>query len=451
MLIVPIHANYEQDLQITRHTTMRTTLDPTRWSEFTADGDTITAQGFCRNDAVIGFALTDADFFDFDAHFDNDSDDSYTAQFTGIPESDTAFIELQLQSGLELRYIVHYSQEFGWYFPEHEGLAQSNVHIIENHEQIRPEITVQYLAGENATLEDVEEVLEEITTLTQIVTAGLNDDYDKARAISEWVSENIYYDHLASTTDVDLETVALSSVLRTRRGICSAYANLTAAMYQAAGLKSVTVIGSAMYLSDFDTLMTDTNRHEWTAFFYEAQNRWVTADTGWDSFNRYDDNGFTSRTAPKRYFDITPLALAQNHRAIKAEYRDYFGAAEGENPYLGSDSGSITIPEEQEQSNSNRTFMERNPIVPYLIPLVIAGIGIAAFIIVHFTLYSGKYKMKMEYKEVYSESRINLKKSLSKDKRKQIKQQELQKKKEESAKRKLEQEQEKKKNSDDFQ
>jgi hypothetical protein len=97
-------------------------------------------------------------------------------------------------------------------------------------------------------------------------------------------------------------------------------------MLESIGIKAVTIIGNARSLSDFDLLMTEPNRHEWTAFWYEDENRWVFLDSGWDSWNRYGEDGYETREDnPRKYFDITLETLAQTHRAERAEHRDYFG------------------------------------------------------------------------------------------------------------------------------
>jgi hypothetical protein len=368
LLFVPVFAGYEQD-GIIRHDSLVTSNDPTRYSVFTVKDGVISAHDSYGNDTV-------------------------TYEMPKIP-SDSGFgiIVAELSSGQRLRYRVNYEAGYGWYFPEHSGLVGENARVIENYTQARVEVTVQYLIGDSRVREDLSDVLAQIRELTGQITEGLSCDYDKARAVSAWVADNIYYDYLASNDGVDLEVVALLSVLENRRGICSGFANLTAAMYQAAGIKAVTVIGNALSLDNFDELPVKSNRHEWTAFWYEEEQRWVMADSGWDSLNRYDGEGYTRREdSPRKFFDITPLALAQTHRAVKAEYRDYFAVEQVEFSELPeiqrltdseeSDSEAVTTPEYEEEPEPRRSN-----VFPYLVPILIVVVGILIFGIIHESLY----------------------------------------------------------------
>jgi hypothetical protein len=301
ILLLSVRTSAESER--TQYNELLTSLDPTRFSRFVIDGDTIIADAWYENDVVSHFSIPE-------------------------PPSDTDFakISVVLESGQSLNYRINYEVEIGWFFPAHSGLPYNNVRVIEEYEQARSEVVMQYLAGENANREEIEAVLDEIRRLTSEITSDYDADYDKARAISEWAAYNIYYDMLAAENDVSFETIALASVMQTKRTICSGFANLTAAMLEAVGLKAVTVIGHAKSIDEFDNLMTEPNRHEWTAFWYEDEARWVILDSGWDTWNRFTEDGFLHRPAsPRKYFDITPLALAQTHRAERAERRDYFG------------------------------------------------------------------------------------------------------------------------------
>jgi hypothetical protein len=309
-----------------RHESLTTTYDPTRYSVFTVSGDVIEARGFYEGDMVQNFEVTETLFETKSMDFKPKPDGSYTAVFTGAPLGGYAHIKLTLKHGGKLETRVEY--DGGWYFSDRMvdniGLSEKHESIIKNFTTMPPEVTAQYLAGENASRQDIEAALNKIRVLAEEITAGIDDDYDKARAISGWVADNIHYDRVARDTEVTVETIQLDNVVELKRSTCSGYANLTAALYSAVGLKAITVLGVAISLSDYDTLLNESDRHhEWTAFWYEKENRWVSADSGWDSANYYDGN-YEKKIAPRKYFDISPLALAQNHLIKKAEFRDYF-------------------------------------------------------------------------------------------------------------------------------
>ncbi|MDR0197652.1 MAG: hypothetical protein LBI36_05470 [Oscillospiraceae bacterium] len=314
------NAAYQSDLS--RHNTLTTTGDPTRRSIFTADGNKITARGFYGNDRVSAFEII-TNLKSSSLEFKPFPDGTYTAVFEGAPivSQTYAYIRLVMESGDVYNYRVEYNQ--GWFFGDN-GLPEKNEDIVENHTDMGAFISSLYLVNEDGAARDAEETLFRVKTLTDEVTAGLDGEYDKARAITGWVADNIYYDNDARENDVSLDTIAINRVLDVRRTTCAGYANLTAAMLESAGIKAVTVIGSALSLSEYDVLLTISRHHEWTAFWYGEENRWVMLDSGWDSGNNYKNGRYTQKSSPRKYFDISPLAFSQNHRAEKAEYREYF-------------------------------------------------------------------------------------------------------------------------------
>ncbi|MDR0221984.1 MAG: hypothetical protein LBI38_00380 [Oscillospiraceae bacterium] len=316
-----VDADYQSGLS--RRNTLATTGDPARYSVFTADGNKITAKGFYGGDVVSNFEIV-ADFRKVSLEFKPLSDGAYTAVFEGIPSyASHAYIRLTMKSGFVYNYRVEYGD--GWFFGDN-GLADKNGEIVENHTDVGEFLSALYLVNVDGTAETADETLFRIKSLTDGIIAGLENDYDKARAISGWVADNIYYDSDARENDVSLDVIALNRVLDVSRTTCAGYANLTAAMLEAAGIKAVTVIGNAVNISEYETLLTANRHHEWTAFWHGAENRWVMLDSGWDSGNVYKNGKYNAKSNPRKYFDISPLAFSQNHRAEKAEYRSYFSA-----------------------------------------------------------------------------------------------------------------------------
>ena len=296
-------------------------------------------------------------------------------------------IRVESSNGDFLNYRVNYSN--GWYFPVHDKLADMNVDIVESYEQTASEAVVQYLVGDTGG--SVEETLGLIRTYAKTITADLNSDYDKARAISAWVADTIFYDMKAVDTEVGLETIALKNVLETRKTTCSGYANLTAAMLESIGIKAVTVIGNALTLDEFDHLTTRNNRHEWTAFWHESENRWVLLDSGWDSRNIYDDSGYKQKIETlRKYFDITPEALAQTHRAVEAQHRDYYGLiapaqttdASGTTPVITTT--AVTTAAATQNSPPVEGELRANT------PVIFIAIGLVTLIVVTLIVYTLK-------------------------------------------------------------
>ena len=77
-----------------------------------------------------------------------------------------------------------------------------------------------------------------IAPLVRYLTKPFNDDYDKAKAIAYWIASRIYYDDfLYSGTDnkdtylrKGYQKQTPAKLLRSRTGICIAYATLFTAM-----------------------------------------------------------------------------------------------------------------------------------------------------------------------------------------------------------------------------
>ncbi len=153
----------------------------------------------------------------------------------------------------------------------------------------------------------------EIYKLAQKITEGITNDYDKVRAIHDWVSENYWYwygsyeGNLPPVTkykDMDLGSMG------SRIGLCEGYAALTLSLLHASGIPARFIDGSA------------NGPHSWNEVY--ADNRWFFIDTTWDSFNRYE-NGVYSAPAPCRhdYFDtLMPDHLVGSVGACKANNAD---------------------------------------------------------------------------------------------------------------------------------
>ncbi|MCL1831887.1 MAG: transglutaminase-like domain-containing protein [Oscillospiraceae bacterium] len=316
----------------------KTTRDPIRYSDFHTDGDKIELRGRYQSDFVASIAV-----FSFDDnavpltnHGDttihSETDGSFTAEFVGSPDEVGAYrIRIILQKGGSFTYRVYYDN--GWNFTsELSGDSKSRAErfdfVTENVTKVDSSATALYLSGNDASREKNTQTLEDIKKIADEMTASLDNDYDKAKIISAWVAANVYYNRDISTTadntDTLTQTIALSNVLNTKRTICSGYANLTAAMLESQGIRAITVIGNAVNIAEYDMIGDASRHHEWTAFWYEKEQRWVMLDSGWDSWNYHENGRDVRQNAPRKYFDITPQALAQTHTPIKAEERVYF-------------------------------------------------------------------------------------------------------------------------------
>ncbi len=167
---------------------------------------------------------------------------------------------------------------------------------------------------------DVDELM--ITTAEEI-TIGCSSDYERIKAIHDWVSENIYYDkdYLDGTTQNT--NINAYSVLKNKYAVCSGYANLTKDLISALGIPCKEVIGFALGYGDEKRwedvdLFNVVPNHVWNEAYVDG--RWVIIDTTWDSQNRYSEGVFTTGNGSSSlYFDVSMPFFSLTHKSTPIE------------------------------------------------------------------------------------------------------------------------------------
>jgi len=153
----------------------------------------------------------------------------------------------------------------------------------------------------------------EIVALAKTITNGINSDYEKARAIHQWVAGNIWYNYDGVNKDAVFfrgeESWYSTFVLRNKLGVCEGYARLTAALLRAVGIPSKETGG-----------YTGSTGHAWNEAYADA--RWINMDTTWDSNNRYENGKFSPKQAPgNQWFDVPDNEFSKTHKSTGyAEY-----------------------------------------------------------------------------------------------------------------------------------
>lgn len=149
------------------------------------------------------------------------------------------------------------------------------------------------------------------------ITRGMTDKYDKVFAISNWVSENIYYDWDAYRSGIFGRTDAFGT-LETRRSVCAGYAYLTAALVRSLGIPARVVSGVALGYSvrgqNWDAIDRSISNHAWNEAYVDG--RWIKIDTTWNSNNRFENGRFTKRPPVLTYFDMTTEFLSLRHKIL---------------------------------------------------------------------------------------------------------------------------------------
>ncbi|MDR1194402.1 MAG: leucine-rich repeat protein [Peptococcaceae bacterium] len=142
------------------------------------------------------------------------------------------------------------------------------------------------------------------------ITDGLNTDYEKTLAIHYWVADNIYYDYPLkrwiedekNAPAPDKSALSPTGVLELGRTVCEGYSRLTVSLLRAIGIPARYVSGNG------------EPGHTWYEAF--ADNRWILADSTWDSGNTWDDGGITASGGVRQslpYFDASVASFASNH------------------------------------------------------------------------------------------------------------------------------------------
>ncbi|MBE5807901.1 MAG: hypothetical protein E7317_06130, partial [Clostridiales bacterium] len=112
--------------------------------------------------------------------------------------------------------------------------------------------------------------------LTDEIVAGLENPYDKARAIELWLKANCTYALDVEQPDARRDFVS-GFLLGTRRGYCSYFASAMTVMCRIAGVPARYVEGYAAEASATPVTLTGENAHAWTEVCF--------AGIGWVSFD----------------------------------------------------------------------------------------------------------------------------------------------------------------------
>jgi len=143
-------------------------------------------------------------------------------------------------------------------------------------------------------------------TQANIITAGITNEYDKVKAIHDWVADNMYYDFSSEATNRDANASAeLFPGGPMQVGLCGNYAGVTTDLMRAAGIPAKTVSGS----------VTDGGvaaGHDWTEVFVDG--RWLFMDSTLDSKNSYLDGKFSNKVkCTQTYFDTSLAEWSTTH------------------------------------------------------------------------------------------------------------------------------------------
>lgn len=157
-----------------------------------------------------------------------------------------------------------------------------------------------------------------VKMITANVVKGLENDYDKAKAIHRWVADNIYYDDNYAGKTTNVTPITPVEVLTERRSVCEGYSNLTVAMLNSAGIPAFVTKGYALGVDSKVNLWEKAQiefkkpNHAWVEAYVDG--KWIVMDPTWDSYNTtYMDKKYEEENPLYRYFDITLEMLSLKH------------------------------------------------------------------------------------------------------------------------------------------
>ena len=211
------------------------------------------------------------------------------------------------------------------------AVVEQNTSKMEHINDHGAEFVVDYIS-ESWDYNTVESILNQVKTLSDEICSGCKDDYEKICAMADYVSSTLSYDLDAKHNAVTFDVISLENVLEKKRTTCAGFSNLFSSMCNAQGLYCVNIRGSAVSPSDgiYSSNLDDENtvmNHEWTAVYYDAEQRWVYVDCTWDCTNYYENSEFRyGGSVRTTYRDISLENISKDHKAIIVDHREFFDA-----------------------------------------------------------------------------------------------------------------------------
>lgn len=211
------------------------------------------------------------------------------------------------------------------------AVVEQNTSKMEHINDHGAEFVVDYIS-ESWDYNTVESILNQVKTLSDEVCSGCGDDYEKICAMADYVSSTLSYDLDAKHNAVTFDVISLENVLEKKRTTCAGFSNLFSSMCNAQGLYCVNIRGSAVSPSDgiYSSNLDDENtvmNHEWTAVYYDAEQRWVYVDCTWDCTNYYENSEFRyGGSVRTTYRDISLENISKDHKAVIVDHREFFDA-----------------------------------------------------------------------------------------------------------------------------
>ncbi len=217
-----------------------------------------------------------------------------------------------------------------------------------------------------------------IISQAKSITESCVTDYERIKAVHDWVADNIYYDLDYYYGYTSGTYVLASDVLKNKYTVCEGYANLMTALLRSLGIPTKGVLG---YSIGGDKKWSkeivsgpegDIPNHKWNMVYGDS--RWMNIDTTWDSTNyrlygiKTEGGGIT-----QDFFDITIEKLSFEHKIIGLDIGT---------PFYNRDSGFKYTPRSDRSMSIIgliSTGSETITIPALINGKAVSGIGVEAF------------------------------------------------------------------------
>lgn len=160
------------------------------------------------------------------------------------------------------------------------------------------------------------------TKFVTSLTSRLVSEWDKVRAIHDFVASNLYYDYDSLASSDTQRTI--QQVVSTRKCVCQGYADLTLFMLKSIGFEVENILCYAItdiIENGWSNVINQTSELNHIITRVKVEGNWLYMDVTWDSGNRYENGEFIKGRISHRYFDVTIAFLSTTHRFFKKETR----------------------------------------------------------------------------------------------------------------------------------
>ena len=150
-------------------------------------------------------------------------------------------------------------------------------------------LLLDYTVTYGCTLSELMFVKEHARSKAALLTVGLTSEYEKAKAVHDYIVENFSYD---GTLPIEKAVTTAYRMIETKKGICTAFSSLFYELLTACGIEA-----KIIYVDAY----ANGQSHAWNMI--KIENNWYHADVTWDAYEKND-----------KYFLISNAKILKDHQ-----------------------------------------------------------------------------------------------------------------------------------------